>query len=263
MDDETETTEIVDESTPEEIESAKAQGWADKEDWRGDADKWKSAKDFLKVSDNHNAVLKERLGKLQEEGKATRAEMSKMRETTEKLIAHFDEQKKKAVEKAVSELKVQRREAISEGDADKVEKIDDEITKTTTEVVKKVDTDFADWSERFDSWKGSNDWYGSDMRMTVDADELGGKFYRSGRFKTSEAILKEVEKEMKRSFPDRFRNPNKDDPSVVEGTTPTKLNGKKKGFADLPIEAKKACEEFVRDIPGFTKEKYLSTYEWE
>ena len=68
---------------------------------------------------------------------------------------------------------------------------------------------------------------------------------------------------MKEEFPEEFKNPNRDKPNGVDPGGEKTTTSKAKSYESLPADAKKACDQFVRDIPGFKREDYLNTYEWE
>ena len=75
------------------------------------------------------------------------------------------------------------------------------------------------------------------------------------------ASIQEVTEEVRRRFPEKFGNPRREKPNRVEGGgTPSGRSGKK-GYADLPPEAKAACDRFVKQ-GLMTKEEYVKDFDW-
>ena len=63
--------------------------------------------------------------------------------------------------------------------------------------------------------------------------------------------------------PDKFKNPRRQQAAAVEGAGgSTYRSGGVKGYADLPPEAKAACDKFVNQ-KLITQKQYLAEYEWE
>lgn len=238
----------TDESTEEEIRIATYQGWTPKESYTGDPDRWKTAAEFLEYGRKHNAVLKENNEKLVHQ-------VSELQQTMQELVKDQQSQKQKAVEKAIAELKLQKADAISESDGDKVTQIDDEIDRLKAQT--KPERNIA-----YENWVKNNRWYEDDPDLAMEANMLANNYLIANPSAPTNKIYEAVERRIKREFPDRFENPNKKEPaSVVQGTQSPKSNGK--GYNDLPPDAKAACDRFCKTIPNFTKEKYLSTYEWD
>ena len=72
-------------------------------------------------------------------------------------------------------------------------------------------------------------------------------------------FLDEVTKRVKKLYPEKFMNSNRNRPSPVEGTTAPKSTKMGKSFNDLPPEAKDACMKFEKQ--GLvTREQYLKEY---
>jgi hypothetical protein len=216
-----------------------------------DGENKKSPKEYLEVAFNHNKVLKERNDKLSETVEKLTGQMS--------LLVEFqNEQKQKAVEKAITELKAERREAISDGDHDKVEKIDEQIDE---QKVAKVRND-----PILDAWIGRNAWYKDNEDLGIEADIIAQQLKATGRFSASdqdyERLLNRVESKVRQSFPDKFKNPKKDNPPDVDPGNPSPLRKSKNTYADLPADAKLACDQFVKN-KLMSKEQYMDAYEWD
>jgi hypothetical protein len=243
-------------STPEEIESAKAQGWVDAPDFKGED--WKPAKEFLEVGEKISAVQKERNEKLLTDVDHLKDELEKTKATMQKFADHSEEQKKKAVEKAVKELKAEKAQAITDGDGEKVTQIEEQIEATKT-----VDKDTP--PPEFTNWVNQNTWYTNNPRMKAKAEVLARLYSETDLFQGESGylqILDHVTEDIKKEFPNEFINPAKDEPGAVLNSSPAPKK-KTKGFDDLPSDAKAAYAEFASVIPNYSKEQYLSSYEWD
>jgi uncharacterized protein (DUF1499 family) len=209
----------------------------------------KTPKEFLEVAFNHNKVLKERNDKLSQQVQSLTTQIKH-------LVQFQEEQKQKAVEKAVRELQAQRQEAIKDGDVEKVEKIDHEIAET--QVAKSQNNPI------LDEWVAKNSWYQDDEELALEADIIAKQLQDTGRFGPQDfnRLLTTVENRIKKAFPDKFRNPKKDNPPDVESGRSTNQSQSKHTYADLPPEAKRWCDQFVKD-KIMTREQYLETYEWD
>ena len=219
-----------------------------------DGDNKKSPKEYLEVSFNHNKMLKERNEKLSEK-------IEQLNDQIERLVSFQTEQKNKAVQAAIEQLKVERREAITDGDHEKVEQIDEKIQAEQQSTVAN-----SQHSSILNAWLVQNPWYKSDENLAIEADIIAQQLFQTGRFSSSnkdyEKLLSIVESKVKSQFSDHFKNPKKDNPPEVDSGEEPHISQVKHTYAELPPEAKRACDGFVRD-KIMTKEQYLEIYEWD
>lgn len=225
---------------------AQSQGWVPKEEWDGDPDSWRPAKEFLdrgelfKKIDEQNRVIKD------------------FRKTIEDLSKHNAEIAKVEYKRALDTLRAEKKTALENLDAEAVLRIDDQID-VVREAQRKAETTQvhlpqapAELNPIFVAWKDRNGWYETNKAMRAYADKIGNELH--GMSPTE--LLATVEKEVKKEFADRFKNPNRDKPGAVEGSGPSK-SGKAKDDLVLSDDERRIMERFVRTIPGFTKEKYM------
>lgn len=243
---------FVDHSTEDEVKFATLQGWTDKDSYKGDPERWKTAKQFVEDGNKHATILKERNKKLVDQ-------VSELQTTMTQLVNDQNSQKEKAVKKAITELKVQKAEAINESDGEKVNQIDEEIDRLKEEATPVKQPNIA-----WDNWIKDNSWYDNDSELQAEANMYAKAYFDAAAFPTIEEVYKAVEKRIKREFPEKFENPNKKEPSAVSGGTHSKTSSKSEhSYSELPKDAKAACDRFVKTIPHFTVEKYLASYEWD
>ncbi len=217
-----------------------------------EGDNKKSPKEYLEVQLNHNKVLMERNEALTEQVERLSAQIKQVVEFTK-------EQKQKAVDAAIAKLTAQKEEAIADSDPERVKQLDVMI-----ENEKKVAKNQND--PILEAWIANNPWYLNDEKLAIKADRIAFELKNTGRFsatdKDYEKLLKLVEEEVKSTFPDKFKNPKKDNPPEVESGHNSGQRPSKKSYADLPQDAKRACDAFVKD-KIMTREQYLDIYEWD
>ena len=71
---------------------------------------------------------------------------------------------------------------------------------------------------------------------------------------TPQQVLKEVEKQVKQEFPHKFRNPNKDKPNAVEGSS--SKGGKGESSISLSDDERRVMQRFVR-TGVMTEKQYI------
>jgi len=224
---------------------AREQGWRPKDEWEGDPDKWRTAKEFTERG--------ELFGKIDHMGK----ELKETRKALKMLQEHHTKVKETEYNRAIEELKGLQKQHLSDGDADKyletTELLQDlrteqkarAIVQETAPVV--IDPRFAAWTEK-------NTWYSKDVKMRDYADMVGGDYAKKNPGMDPEDVLVYVTSEVKERFKDRFVNPNRSKPSSVEaggGGT-----GENREAFKMSDDERKVMNTFVR-AGVMTKEDYI------
>jgi len=230
-----------------EIEQrASAQGWVPKDDWDGDPDQWRPAKEFIdrgelfKKIDDQNKTIKE------------------FKKTLDEFAKHHSRVQKVEYERALADLKVQKKEALNEGDADAVVDIDEkmvlvrEAQKEATQPVQVPNV--PDSNPVFQAWVDRNNWYQTQPAMRAYADRLGNELGASGNMSPTD-LLAHVEREVKKEFAHKFNNPNRDRPGAVEGSV--NKGGKGKDSFVLTDDERRVMQRFVR-AGALTEEQYIA-----
>jgi Zn-finger nucleic acid-binding protein len=229
-----------------EIETRAAdQGWRPKDEWDGDPEAWRPAKEFLdrgelfKKIDQQNRELKE------------------FKKTLDQFAQHHARVAQAEYKRAKEDLLREKKEALIEGDADAVIDIDEKLAavreaQKAPPPVQPVDNSF---NELFVGWVQRNGWYETNEAMRAYADRIGNKLGAQGDMSPNE-ILREVEQAVKKEFAAKFENPNRNKPSAVEGGS-NKATGRKETF-QLSEEERRVMQRFVKTIPGMTEEKYMA-----
>jgi hypothetical protein len=243
-------------------QKAEKMGWVPKEDWKGDPDVWRPAEEFVERGENIVPILKDRIDKL-ESDLATTIKINK-REVSKAKKESYDRATREYNEK-LEKLQAEKFEAIQDGDIDRYAATEKKIVQLEKPAEPDKDTDDANTGETpvFAEWKNKNTWYGQDRELSDYAEFIAARLDQSKH--TEEQFYAEVEKRVRRTYPDKFKNPNRDNPGMVDSSTgnPNK-GGAKKTFADLPPEAKatynRLKKNFERQGREFKKEDYAKTY---
>lgn len=253
-------SEDIDAEREERETRAARMGWAPKDEWRGDPERWIEADEFLKRGEERLPILQERLRKQDETIASLQGSMRDVIRTQ----GDFERQTRAEVEKEFEERK---RAAVEEADTDAYDQVAKEHQKwdaenpapaAPAEPAPAQDPAFATWS-------GDNPWYGGettdDVRMTNYANSMGA-FVKTDRPEVvgTPEFYVEVEKLVKKQFPDKFGNPNRRRPGAVESARGAPGARGKKGYADLPPAAKKMCDRYVERGDIANKEEYVTAY---
>ena len=158
-------------------------------------------------------------------------------------------------------MKAQRKEALANGDGDSFELIDDEIKKAESSLaqiekareIPLVEEEVV--NPEWNAWQSRNSWYNTAPHMKVFADQVGATLAQRGMAPAE--VLKEVEKAVRKEFPQKFTNPNKASAPDVDsgGGKPKTVNKTDDGF--MNEQEKKVMNDLVR-TGVLTKEKYIS-----
>ncbi len=243
--------EIVDtpaERTPME-QKAMEMGWRPKDEFHGDEDDFIDAKEFV------------RRQPLFEKIEAQNKQIKNVTKALETFKQHYTKVEQAAVERALTMLKTQRKEALSDGDGDRFELLDDEIKKAEAKVleIEQVKNQplveetvvHPDWQ----AFQSRNPWYNSTGYMRKFADDFGTNLASQGLAPAD--VLKQVEQAVRKEFPHKFTNPNKEHaPSVEQSRGAGKTAGKETD-SFMNDQERKVMNDLVRS-GLLTKEKYIA-----
>lgn len=238
-------TPEVKELSPIEQKAA-AQGWVPEDEWEGEPDAWRPAKEFLdrgelfKKIDDQSRTLKE------------------YKKAIDDLRKHQTRIAEIEYKKALEDLKKQKKDALIEGDADAVIDIDEKMAVVRdaqkTAAAAPAVPDPEQLHPVFVSWVEKNNWYNTNKAMRAYADQIGIELGSKGMSVSD--VLAGVEREVKKEFADKFTNPNRQRATAVEGST-NKGSARKDSF-QLTDEERRVMQRFVKTIPGYTEEKYIA-----
>ena len=228
---------------------AMAMGWRPKEEFTGDEDDFIEAKEFVR-----RQPLFE---KIETQNKHIKA----ITKALDSLKTHYTRVEQAAVEKAIVQMKAARKEALSDGDGDRFELLDDEIKKAEAQVVEieKVQSQPLIQEEvvhpEWQAFNTRNPWYNTTGYMRKYADEVGTNLAATGMAPAE--VLREVEKAVRKEFPTKFVNPNKEAAPEVGSSRGVSVPRKANEESSLSDRQRKIMNDLVRQ-KVMTKEEYIA-----
>lgn len=231
---------------------ARASGWVPKDEYHGDDNKWVDADEFV------------RRGPLFEKINNQSRELKEVKKALDQLKVHHANVKETAYKEALAKLKAEKRDALVEGDPDRIVEIDEEMASLKEEQRQFIQTRAAEVAQNveetihpeFQAWTNRNSWYTTSKPMKAFADQLGVELRASGM--SPSEVLKKVEIQIREEFPQKFRNPNRDKSSAVEGASKgTGRAASGAGADQLSDVERNIMERFVRQ-GVMTREAYIA-----
>jgi len=240
----------------------------DPDQWR-DLDEWKrKGEEFLPFVQKDRDQLKDQVGQLQNDIKTVVEQQEALTKKREQEA--YDRAKREYEDKLkqVREAKYQALEDMDGSAVRKAEAMEDELKSNPPEPPKQPDTpqqkENAAQSPQndpdFQAWHNENKWWGKDRAMSLYASDVSIEIQKQTGLQ-GKALYDKVTEAVKQEFPHKFQNQRKyDDPGSVEGGAPASGKSKKKGYKDLPQEAKDAYKKFITRNPKVNKERLLEGY---
>ncbi len=249
------STEVVTEipQGSEEEDKARQGGWVPKEEFKGDPDLWKSAKQFNDY------------GQLLDVTHQQKRKIQKLVETTEDLLRSMHSIKDRSYQEALHTIKAQRAEAISIGDQDTAEKLfQAEKNLIPPAPINQTPPEMIEQGVKFgqeNKWlKNPNDALCTDIerRMSTYAYEREKQMLTEGLEYGN--ILSTIKEEVQKGFPDYFRNFQSPQNTVVPSVTPRSTvsrSSSKLSISDLPPDERERVQFIKRTVKSFDFDQYL------
>ena len=226
-------------------QEALSSGWVPKEEFNGDGEKWVDAAEFLRRGELFKKI--EAQGRELKDVRRALIEMKKLHSSVQEV----------EYKRALETLKAQKKAALEEGDADAVIAADERIDLVREQQRKMVveeDTPQAgEEHPEFLEWKSKNSWYVSSHPMKAFADALGAELANQGL--TPPQVLKRVEEEVRKEFPNKFQNPRQNRASAVESGNVKTVSGG--GSYSLSPDERRVMQTFVR-TGVMTEKEYIA-----
>jgi hypothetical protein len=228
------------------VDEAVAQGWVPKEEFQGDEHKWVDAGEFLRRGELFKKI--EQVSKTAKRAEQTLAEFK----------AHYAKVKETEYQHALETLKAERKAALVNGDYERVDDIETRMDNVKAEAAT-VQTEIKQTTQppevypEVAAWVERNKWYNQDLPMKAYADTVAAQLNKQGI--TGPALLKGIDEEIRKAFPTKFSNPNRERPGAVESST-IKGSSRRETF-ELNEQEHRIMNTFVRD-GVMTKEQYIA-----
>jgi hypothetical protein len=258
-------------ATPEvsEVErKARNVGWVPKEEFRGDPARHVSAEEFLQRSDSLMPLLRRDNDKLHKKVSDLEGILKETRDAQREFVEFASKAEQRAYDKAKAEYQAQAEAAAANADQagvrhamQQMEALEKPFKPTPKPVEPAVNVD-----PTIQNWIAREDWYRNSQTLKGYAIDTFGEIERDHPGMAVEEMLAETKRRTMDKFPEKFGiNPRRDAPATVStptgGNAPVRHNGR--AYDNLPTDAKAACEKFMKTIPGFTREQYVASYDWD
>lgn len=264
---ETENQEVQ----PSEAEvKAMRLGWVPKDQFKGDPEKHRSAEEFLERGVNMLPLLQRDNEKLHRSMSRLEKRLEDQSRTFEEFQKYSSGAEERAYKRAKAELEGKLDNAIQSADVAGAQQVRRELAALEDDRPKpaKVEerSDKPKVEPVFQEFMDENPWFNSDPALQGYAVKEFGKLEREQPGRSQKELLAETKKRVMDKFPEEFGiNPRREAASAVASPNGGTASPKKKGktYDDLPADAKKACDKFVKTIPGYTRDKYVAAYDWD
>lgn len=243
-------------------ERARQLGWVPKEQYKGPPEKWRSAEEFIDYGEKTHPILKERLNMTMSRVEKLEAELREKDEDIKKFSEFHRSVESRAYAKALETLKAQRKEAVDRGDGEAFQQAEEAIAN----LEKPREPEKPKVNREFQEWLSENSWYAEDKKKQRVADgialELINEMKKNGQQgPPPKEFYRQVEQLTRKEYPELFET-KRAMPSVEGASGGSRPSSKKQSYENLPADAKKACDRFVKQ-GLLTKEQYVKDYQWE
>lgn len=221
-------------------------GWVPKEEFSGEEHKWVDAGEFLRRG--------ELFKKIEDQSKQLKDVRSALNEM-KKLHGQVREVEYK---RALETLRAQKKAALEDGDAEAVIAADERID-LVKEQQKQLQTEAPQEQQgsehpEFVAWTEQNSWYKTSAPMKAFADALGQDLARAGN--SPSEVLRKVAIEVRKEFPNRFRNPNQEKAGSVEAGTGRGVSSTSK--FTLSDDERRVMNTFIRQGVFKNEQEYIN-----
>lgn len=251
-----------------EIENrARAQGWVPKEDFRGPADKWKPADEFVRHGEETLPILRERTKTLTSKLSELEARLASTQAESVDKVSRLERMTQTALqrqrEQFASSYEVAKRAAVANADQDRY----DQLVRDERAGLDAFDREAYAAAQQpqqqqrqspyspaqqaqVSDWVGRNLWYANDPEMRAVAT-----IYSQGAAEKTPGItlaenLDATERYMRQRYPEKFPSSQRSGgggTAVEGGGRMPAAAARGKGFADLPADAKAQFDKFVKE----------------
>lgn len=213
-------------------------GWAPKDQFRGDPADWKPAADFIKAGRDIQSSLRNDL-------RSMREQLARVTSTSAQLLQD------KIAERDQYWQNVHRK-AVEEGDVELAERAVSERGKLANIAAEPtLPPETTDFMSR-------NKWMGADPLATARAKEIADRLARDGYDIPTQ--LREVERAIRKEFPEHFPAPAKQQAGVTTAATrAANVAPRVKGFNEMPAESQKMALDYEKRL-GIKREDFAKSY---
>lgn len=275
------TDEVLDEviDSTEDMSLASTMGWTPRDQYKGPPEKWKSAKDYIEYGETVLPILRSQNKALHQQLQTNASELAELKRmvaagqaTTKQLEEFYTKELERQTNQARASLAAELKQAREEGDtAREVELLGDIADLKSLEkppARKEEQQELPPMAPAFLNWAAKNPWVDKDIRksrraVTIGAEiredlpELGGNDAHK-----NPAFYDELDRRLAKELGGPADRPGDGKVASSGGAGNAGGGGAGKGYADLPADAKKVCDEDVRNFVGANK-PFKTKPEWQ
>ena len=274
-------------------DTAKRLGWSPKDKYRGPEGKWKDAPEYIEFVNSEFPVMRERLrtvttrnAELERQASVAINEVGELKTTLEEFKVFSEKRDQRAYLKARKDLQAEMDAAVDASNPQaykeakrSLEELDDEARAAAVEEQKTRREQRRDNGQRAEpvhpdvtAWLAENPWFNQDPILNVTAMAIHGTLKQQQPGMSLKDNLEETKRQVAKAFPEKFGvKPKKDDdeeepvarvnaPSGEEDRKPARRRNAKRGYDDLPADAKKTCDRFIKQKMVKSREAYCEDY---
>lgn len=247
-----------DNEAPRDYEAeARAHGWTPKEDFKGDPTRWVDAESFVTRADEIMPLLKA-------QNASMKREMADLKKQVRKASEHFSKAEERAYAQAMRDLEARQDQAAEVGDVATVAKIRDDMMSMKADVAETVNPLAAEAEQALEAWSASNEWYEKNTDLREYADFQATKYRALTETMKPAEFYEFIADKVKKQFPAEFaaKAPRAKPNNPVEGVGMGRGATGKKSFFDLPPEAQRACDKWVKQGIIKSRDDYVKSYQF-
>lgn len=239
-------TETIENQQPDPVaDLARKIGWKPKEEFAGDPELWKPADEFIVASRDVQKGLSREL-------KTVREEVSRIGRTSAEMSEQI---KARAIAERDSYWRGIHKQAVEDGNVELAERAVDERTKLKAAAPQPSNDPPAETRDFTEKHKA---WFGVDPLATSRAKALADALAKDGYDIPTQ--LREVERAIKKEFPEHFPAPAKTPAGVqTAGSRSTDTGSRQKGFADMPEASRQMALDYEKRH-GIKKDDFARSY---
>lgn len=245
---------------------AREMGWVPKDEFKGDTSRWSDAETFVKKGEEVLPLIKA-------QNKALKRQLDEMKRDLKKASAYFSDAEKRGYERARAEIEERLEQAVESGDAAAAKKAMADADKLREDMRDtKSENSAEDAKEAFDDWREGNTWYDranlssaseTDINARLYADRMVEKHLDKTKDMSPSEFFDFIGGLVHERFPSLKAKPPRQKPQseVAGGTRAAPRGGR--SFADLPQEAQRMADKWIKQ--GLIKDRatYLQSYKWD
>lgn len=237
---------------------ARAMGWVGKEEYRGPADNWRDASEFVKRGEEELPILRERnrdmARKLNEIETRQRQSEEKYQQEIRRLDAMSTQALQRQREQLYASFEAQKLEAVRVGDEQRYQQLNRDQYQAVSEYDRGIESAKPKPTDtprqpppEVSEWVQQNAWFNSDPELNAVAQQAHMRLNETKPGLSLKENLAEVTSYVRSRYPEKFGR--SDRPTAVEsgGGRGTASAQRSKGVTELPADAKRQGEKFVKE----------------